>query len=130
MSTSKLQSDLNAVTITVADLLLASKEVHDLPKEDRDWEGRLMTMVRLFPGNPHKGLAVEHRLVAMSRILEAGVLPGWALPETPDGATFIAEPVWVATATEQLILGKHEARFNQQSFIDRVLSLAEPEGNA
>ncbi|WP_454828840.1 hypothetical protein [Pseudoxanthomonas wuyuanensis] len=130
MSIAKRQNDLNAVIVTVADLRSASEAVHALLPEDRDWEGRLMAMVRLFPGNPDKGLAVEYRLVAMARMLEAGVLPGWATPEASDGSMLIAEPVWTATATEPIILGKHEARFDQRSFLTRVLSMAAPEGNA
>ena len=130
MSPSKMQKDLNAANVTVADLRLASDAVHRLPPEDKDWEGRLHAMIRLFPGDPDKGLAIEYRLVAMSRMLEAGVLPGWALPRAPDGSMLVAESVWAATATEPLILGEHEARFDQASFLGRVLSLAGPEGNA
>ena len=125
-----MQKELNAANVTVGDLQLASDAVHQLPPEDRDWEGRLHAMIRLVPGNPDKGLAIEYRLVAMSRMLEAGVLPGWALPQAPDGSMLVSESVWAATATEPLILEEREARFDHAGFLSRVLSLAGPEGNA
>lgn len=130
MSTAKLQNELNAVTITVEDLLLATDEVHKLPPEDRNWEGRLHVMARLFHGTPRKGLSIEYRLVAMTKMIEAGTLPGWAMPQAADGSVQIAEPVWKATALEPLILEESDAYFDQDSFLNRVLSMAEPEGNA
>jgi hypothetical protein len=36
----KLAAELNAVHVTVKDLLRASEEVHKLPEGERDWEGR------------------------------------------------------------------------------------------
>lgn len=124
-----LTAKLNTVRVTLDDLLLATREVHKLSPEDRDWEGRLHLMVRLFKGEPNKGMAVEHRLMAMNKLITSGVLPHWALPETPDGSTQIAEPVWLATASEPLLLGEREAYFEPTSFLNRVLSLAEPDGH-
>lgn len=130
MSTAKLQNELNAVAITIDDLLLATDEVHKLLPDDRNWKGRLHVMARLFHDTPRKGLSIEYRLVAMSRMIEAGVLPGWAAPQAADGSVQIAEPVWKAAALEPLILEGKEAYFDQNSFLIKVLSMAEPEGNA
>ena len=125
-----MASRLNAVRIEVGDLLLATREVHKLPPTDRDWEARLHLMVRLFPGEPDKGLAVEHRVQAMDKLLMSGVLPHWATPEQPDGAVLVAEPVWKAAAHEPLLLRKRDAYFEKESFLERVLSFAEPDGSA
>jgi len=130
MSTSRLQLRINSARVTVEDLRLATETVHNLAPEHRDWEGRAIAMVRLFPDDPDMALAVEHRLLAMSRLIASGRLPGWAKPEGLDGSTLVAESVWIAAATEPLILGEHEARFDEPSFIDRVLALAGAEGNA
>lgn len=130
MSTGKLEKELNAVTITVEDLLLASDEVHKLPPEERNWKGRLHVMARLFHDTPSKGLSIEYRLVAMTKMIEAGALPGWAVPQVSDGSVQIAEPVWKATALEPLIFEENDAYFDQNSFLNRVLSMAKPEGNA
>lgn len=126
----KITAEINAVRVTSDDLLLASREVHKLPPEDRDWEGRLHLMVRLFQGEPDKARAVEYRLLAMSRLLESGVLPHWVQPKAADGSVQIAEPVWATAATAPLMLGKRDPYFDPRSFIERVLALAEPDGNA
>ena len=125
-----MTAQLNSVRITIDDLLFVTEEVHKLPPEDRDWEGRLHLMVRLFKGEPDKAMAIEKRLVAMSTLVASGSLPHWALPEAPDGSVNIAEPVWLATATEPLLLTERDAYFEPESFLERVLSLAEPDGNA
>ena len=125
-----MAAQLNSAHITIDDLLLATEEVHKLPPEDRGWEGRLHLMVRLFKGEPDKGLAIEKRLVAMSTLIDSGSLPHWALPEAPDGSVRIAEPVWLAAATEPLLLTERDAYFEPTSFLERVLSFAEPDGNA
>lgn len=129
-SLANMAAQLNATRITIDDLLLASREVHKLPPDDQGWEGRLHLMVRLFKGEPDKGLAIENRLMAMSALVASGTLPHWVLPEAPDGSVQISEPVWLAAATEPLLLKEREAYFEPKSFLERVLSLAEPDGHA
>jgi hypothetical protein len=124
------EARINAVHITLDDLLFASEEVHKLPPDDRDWEGRAHLMARLFSGEPDKAFAVDARLTAMARLIRAGALPGWTLPTAPDGSVQISEPVFLATATEPLILREHDASFERQSFVTRVLELAKPDGCA
>ncbi|MDD5058276.1 MAG: hypothetical protein PHQ60_10410 [Sideroxydans sp.] len=129
-SLANMAARLNSAHITIDDLLFVTEEVHKLPPEDRDWEGRLHLTVRLFKGEPDKALAIEKRLVAMSALIDSGSLPHWALPEAPDGSVKIAEPVWIAAATEPLLLTERDTYFEPTSFLERVLSLAEPDGNA
>lgn len=124
------EDELNKIHITIEDLLFVSEEVHKLPEKDRDWEGRMHLMVRLFKGEPNKSMAIDYRLTAMSELIASGSLPHWALPIDDAGATNIAEPVWLAAATEPLIFKEYGAYFESTGFINRVLSLAKPEGNA
>jgi hypothetical protein len=126
----EMAARLNAVRIDVEDLLNATAAVHKLPPEDRDWEGHLHLMARLFKGNPDKGLAVAYRIQAMGRSLESGKLPGWTMPKQPYGSVLIAEPVWKAAAHEPLLLRNRSAHFDEHGFLDRILSYAEPEGDA
>ena len=86
-------------------------------------------MVRLFQGEPDKARAVEYRLIAMTKLLESGVLPHWVLPKAADGSVQIAEPVWATAATAPLLFGE-DPYFDPQSFTKRVLALAEPDGTA
>lgn len=126
----KMALELNAVRVTMKDLLLASSEVHKLPPEDRDWEGRLHLMVRLFPGEGKKASAVDLRLTAMSNLVRRGVLANWVVPESADGSTRIAEPVWRTTATAPLLLSDEEPYFDESSFVEAVLAAAPNEGRA
>ena len=125
-----MSSKLNATRVEVEDLLLATREVHKLPANDRGWEARLHLMVRLFAGEPDKGLAVEYRIQAMDQLLVSGALPSWSTPKQADGSVLIAEPVWKAAAVEPLLLRGKTAYFDKDQFLTRVLALAETEGDA
>jgi hypothetical protein len=125
-----MTSRLNSARVEIEDLLLATSEVHKLPVNDRGWEARLHLMVRLFPGESDKPQAIECRIDAMNELLTSGALPGWAMPLQPDGSILVSEPVWKATASEPLLLDEHNAFFDKESFVKKVLELAEPNGHA
>lgn len=126
----EVEKRINSAGVTAEDLQKATEHVHQLPPEGRNWQGRIHAMARAFMGEPEKALAVEYRLVAMSRMLEAGHLPGWATSKDADGAMTVAGPVWEAAAAEPLMFGEGEPYFDKARFLDRVLLLVEPEGNA
>lgn len=95
-----LVARVNSVHVSAEDLLSASEEVHKLPAEDRDWEGRAHLLARLFSGEGDKAFAIETRLSAMSKLIASGSLPHWSRPMGADGAALIAKPVFIAAATE------------------------------
>jgi len=125
-----MSSKLNATPVDVEELLLATREVHKLPTNDRGWEARLHLMARLFAGKPDKGLAIEYRIQAMDQLLASGALPSWSMPKQEDGSVLIAEPVWKAAAVEPLLLRGKTPYFDKEQFLTRALALAEPEGDA
>jgi hypothetical protein len=125
-----LVARVNSVRVSAEDLLLASDEVHKLPAQDRDWEGRAHLLARLFSGESDKAFAIETRLSAMSKLIASGSLPYWCHPTDADGATLIAEPVFVAAATEPILFSEADAYFNEAAFVERVLELADEEGHA
>lgn len=125
-----IEESINSVEVTMDDLLEASEAVHQLPPEDRNWEGRAHLMAIMFKGQPHKAMSIDSRLTAMSIMVESGKLPGWVLPEQEDGSFIIAEPVWQVTATEPLQFIDNQPCFNEELFLQNILSCAEPEGNA
>ena len=126
----QMSKRLNAVTITKEDLLLVTQEVHKLPPDKRDWKDRLQLMNRLFNGEQYKVLAIEERIVAMSALISKGDLPGWVVPDENDGAMKIAEPVWMAAASEPLLFKETGAYFETTKFLDYILTIAEPDGNS
>lgn len=121
---------LNSVAVSMQDLLQASAQVHELPEQRRDFEGRALVMLRLFPGEPDKCQAVEYRLQAMSTLLSARALPGWATPPSEDGAVLISEPVFQAAATQPIVMSNGRPAFSADAFVKRVLELAPAEGSA
>jgi len=125
-----VEESINSIEITIEDLLEATEAVHQLPPEDRNWEGRAYLMAMMFKGQPHKAMSVDSRLTAMSAMIESGKLLGWALPDQDDGSHSVAEPVWQVTATEPLKFVDNQPCFDEPSFLEKILSCAEAEGNA
>jgi len=126
----EMSKRLNAVTITKEDLLRVTQEVHKLPPDKRDWKDRLKLMNQLFNGNQDKVLAIEERIVAMTALITQGKLGIWAVPDESDGAMKIAEPVWMAAASETLLFSETGAYFDAEKFLAYILTIAEPEGNS
>ncbi len=129
-SDSDFLARMNAARVTLDDLLHVTEEVHNLPAEERDFEGRAILMIKLFPGEPDKNLAIDNRLQAMNRLIEEDVLPHWSMPKAEDGSMQIAEPVWQAAAEEPLLVRGNDVIFDKNRFLKRVLALAEPDGSA
>lgn len=125
-----IEKRVNSASVTKEDLLRVSEEVHNLPEKERDFEGRTIAMIKMFPGQSDKCMAIDLRIMAMNEMIELDNLPGWALPQNEDGSFLIAEAVWEATASEPLIFTETEAHFDQEAFLERVLSSATPEGQA
>jgi len=121
---------LNSVEVSMQDLLQASAQIHELPEEQRDFEGRALVMLRLFPGQTDKCQAVEYRLQAMSELVSRGALPGWATPRAATDVFEIAEAVWLATASERLLMLDGRPAFASDAFVRRVLEMAPSEGSA
>jgi hypothetical protein len=125
-----IEKHINSVVVTIQDLLNATEEIQNSVPENRNWEGRTHILALMFKGQPHKAMSIDSRLSAMSSMVESGKLPGWALPEQEDGSYLIAEPVWEATATEEISFIDNLPCFNESSFLQKILSNAEAEGNA
>ena len=130
------QSDLdmiarvNSERFAASDLLALSSEVHDLPEELRDWEGRMFLLAKRFPHQPYRALAADKRLEAMSALIAANTLPLGVLPQAADGSHMVAESVFEAAAVEPLLYRGDKPFFEPESFLKRVLELSETDGKA
>lgn len=119
--TANLIARLNSVAVSVEDLVLASDEVHNLPPEQRNWEGQTTCVARLFKGQHYKAFAVHSRLQAMAALITSGKLPLPLVAEMSDGGRMVAEPIFVAAAKEPILFTEKEPFFNAESFIETVL---------
>jgi hypothetical protein len=129
-STANLIALVNTVDVSVEDLLVTSNEIHKLPPHQRDWEGRMICVARLFSGEPHKAFAVISRLEAMATLIASGELPNGLIPETVDGAHMIAEPFFLAAAKEPICFTDTEPFFSAESFLEFILKNTEAHGHA
>jgi hypothetical protein len=128
--TANLIAGLNSVAVSVEDLVLASHEVHNLPPEQRNWEGRTTCVARLFKGQHYKAFAVHSRLQAMAALITSGKLPLALVAEMSDGGRMVAEPIFVAAAKEPILFTDKEPFFNAESFIEAVLRHSGVDGHA
>ena len=90
---------VNAVSVTVEDLLLASAEIQKLPLETCNREMRTRCLALIFKGQNYKVIAVNSRLEAMGRVVRSGKIRRWVLPN------IVAEVVFLAAAKEPILLG-------------------------
>ena len=130
------QSDLdmiariNSERFTAADLLALSSDIHDLPEEVRDWEGRMFLLAKRFPHQPYRALAADKRLEAMSALVATNTLPLGVLPQAQDGSHMVAESVFEAAALEPILDRDNRPFFEPESFLKRVHELSEADGKA
>lgn len=121
---------LNSVAVSVEDLVLASDEVHHLPPEQRNWEGRTTCVARLFEGQHYKAFAVHSRLQAMAALITSGKLPQALVDEMGDSGRMVAEPIFMAAAKEPILFTEEAPFFNAESFIEAVLRHSGVDGHA
>jgi hypothetical protein len=69
--TGNLIARLSSVAVSVEDFVLVSDEVHNLPPEQRYWEGQTTRVAHLFEGQHYKAFAVRFRLQAMAALSQA-----------------------------------------------------------
>jgi hypothetical protein len=122
-ATDNLVARVNAVGVTLDDLLLAFAEIQKLPVEICDGETRIRCIAPLFNWHVDKVMAVNARLEAMGKIIRAGKVQHWVLPNR------ICEVVFVAAAKEPLLLANHYYAFDPDSFVAFVLENAEVAGH-
>ena len=128
--TVNLIARLNSVVVSVEDLVLASDEIHNLPPEQRNWEGHTNCVARLFIGQHYKAFAVHSRLQAMAALITSGKLPLSLVTEMSDGGRVLPEPIFAAAAKEPILFTEKEPFFNAECFIEAVLRNSEVDGHA
>lgn len=121
---------LNSERFSADDLLEISDAVHDIPEENRGWEGRMFLLAKRFPRQHYRAMAADYRLTAMSALIAKNGLPHGVLPQAPDGSHMVGECVFEAAALEPILIRGNEPFFEPESFLRRVLELTEVDGKA
>lgn len=118
---------INGVKLSKRELLKFNEAFNELPTDQRDFFGQSFLAVRLTRRRPDKAAALIFRMQALARLVCDDGARGWTLPKQPDGAIFTKEEMFQAAALEPLIERKGEFAFEHDSFLQRVLALAEVE---
>jgi hypothetical protein len=105
-ATANLIARVNAVCVTVDDLLLAAAEIQKLPLEICNGETRIRCIAPLFNWQTYKVMAINARLEAMGAIVRSGKIQRWVLPN------IVCEVVFLAAAKEPLLFTKKESFFD------------------
>jgi len=118
----------NSVEVTREDLFQVAEEGEGVPEGERSLEAGMFLVARLYRGDFRKATAVHFRMQALSNLLmsKAG-LPGWTLPELPDGSTPTEESVFAAAAVQPLIEVGGKLSFEREAFMAKILEFAELE---
>ena len=127
-------------TLVAPELLGEAMQMHaEMPVEDRRvFEGRSVALFQMltdkgFKGRRHADLAmaIEFRLQALSRLIEAGITRGWTLPGGADGRTYLHADVLWAAAREPLIeSADKQPSFDPDGFSRRLMELTQAKGQA
>jgi hypothetical protein len=125
-----LMARTNPIRFSLDDILLASAEIHKLPPEARNRNGRTRCLASVFHGQRQMAIALNARLEAMARLVAAGKIPCWVLPLGANGFQMIAEPVFLAAAKAPLSFIDGEAYFEPAVFVTLVLEHASVHGHA
>ena len=88
----------------------------------------MLALRAVYPSVKRSASALDLRLSALSEMVRAGVLAGWA--KGTDGTVDIAEPAWEIAASEPLTFDTDLPSFNLERFLARLISDTPSEGSA
>ncbi len=106
----ELIARVNAVSVAVDDMLLASREIQKLPLHRCNRDLRTDCLALLFTQQGDKALAIGYRLEAMAGLVRFGKIPRWVRPN------MAATVVFRAAATEAVRFRENESFFEAESF--------------
>jgi hypothetical protein len=89
----------------------------------------VITTMQLFVTAPHKARAIIFRLQALAIMLEKNELRNWIQADGATVAPAAKKALISAVADHPLSLIDGDISFEKESFLQRVLEFAEPEGN-
>jgi hypothetical protein len=111
----------NAIVVTIDDMWRGSDEIHKLPSEETNWDGRMDCLTRIFRGRRDKAFVVNSRLEAMSRLVNAGKVPYGVAPMEVAGWNALANSVLLAAAQMPILFLEKEPYFQPEPFAAFVL---------
>lgn len=125
----KMLNELNSVRLTQKDVLrVVKRAAKEHLKGGDNTDLAICTSVIVFEKQPEKGQAVFFRLRALAKLMRQDGLRGWTITGAEEDGTFANAAVFGAAAEQPLIFVDGDAAFERESFLKRVLEIAEPRG--
>lgn len=119
-----LLNRINNTPVSKNEIIEILTDVHYLNEEERDWEGRAITIIRLHEGEPDKAQSLLIRIEALVRLVEREGTSGWTLP-LPNGAVATQDCVFSAAGVEPLVEKAGQLEFEREAFFTRALEFAD-----
>jgi hypothetical protein len=120
----RIINEVNNTPVSLEDIIAVIQGAGELEPGDRDFTSHTLVAIRLFPGKPEKVKSIMFRLEALARFIEDEGTSGWALA-LPSGAVLTQKPVFAAAAIHPLIDKDNQLSFDRDSFLQKVLELAD-----
>ena len=116
----KLLQRINSTPVSKEEIFEVLIEVHELDEEERDMDGRALTVIRLHAANPDKVQSLLFRIEALARIIEREGQSGWTLP-LANGAVATQQSVFAAAGVEPLVEKDGQLEFERERFFEKAL---------
>ncbi|MEK6407709.1 MAG: hypothetical protein AABN34_12155 [Acidobacteriota bacterium] len=117
---STLLKRINSTPVSKEEIFEVLTEIHELDEEERDWEGRAITIIRLHSEEPGKAESLQFRIEALARLITNEGTSGWTLP-LPNGAVATQHSVFSAAGVEPLIKKDGQLEFDRERFFEKAL---------
>lgn len=120
---------LNSISVTTEDILdVVAEGIRDYQEDAPQRDPGLRAVARLYASQPRRAPAIYFRLQALAHFIKEDASScrghGWL----EDGAVAVHEAIFTAAAVHPLTSRKGLAVFEQESFLNTILELAEPLG--
>jgi hypothetical protein len=84
----------------------------------------LISLARLFSGEPDKAGVIMFRMLALARLVDEGEVREWILRQASDGSVVAEKPLLAATAVQPLIVKDGGIGFDPVAFRNKVVEFA------
>jgi hypothetical protein len=119
----KMLKRINSTRFAGSDLIEFATRVHRLKPKDQDFEGQVITAIRLF-NDSDKVMSATFRMEALARIVSEGRLEGWTKPGNKKGMSLTNTVLFDAAGQVPLRIVKGKFEFSRATLLKKVFQLA------
>jgi hypothetical protein len=121
--TTKMLRRINCTKLDGWELMTFADEVHRLKPKGRDFEGQVITAIRLF-NNSDKVMSATFRMEALAQIVSKGRLEGWTKPGDKKGMSLTNPVLFDAAGQVPLRIVKDKFEFSRATLLKKVFQIA------